>query len=69
MFVIEDPVRIFVERVEIARSGAGKTSDDDAALPIDALLVFVLPGDVVARAGRQDVDFVPGCETFGNEAA
>jgi hypothetical protein len=41
----------------------------DAADPIGAFRILVLPGDVVARTGREDVHVVAERHPFGDETA
>ena len=69
MRVVEDPVRVAVERLDVACSRVREAPDRHAAHAVGAFLVLVLPGDVVARAGRQDIDIVLGSEAFGDEPA
>ena len=47
----------------------GEAADRDAADAVDALGVLVLPGDVVAGAGRQHLDLVLRREALGDQAA
>ena len=56
--VVEDPVRILVERGDVARARVLEAPHRDAADAIVALRILVLPGDVVARARRQHLDVV-----------
>ena len=67
--VVEDPLGVAVERVNVPGARVGKTTHRDAAHAIRALRVVVLPGDVVLRAGGQHFDVMPGCEPFGNQPA
>src|SRR5262249_29059838 len=53
----------------VTRLRRREPADGDAADPIGALGIFVLPGDVVLRAGGQDVDIVRRRQTLGDEAA
>ena len=41
----------------------------DAADPVRAFRILVLPGDVVLSAGGQDLDLVPGREALGDQPA
>ena len=67
--VVEDPVRVPVELLEVALPVRREPAHRDAAHPIEAFRVLVLPGDVVARARRQHLDVVARRETFGDEPA
>ena len=69
VLVVEDPLRVAVEGVDVARLRVGKPADRDAADAVGALRVLVLPGDVVLRAGGQHFDLVPRREPFGDQAA
>ena len=67
--IVEDPVRVPVERLDVAGFGRGKAADVDAADPVHALGVLVLPGDVVPGTRRQHVDVVAVREAFGHQPA
>src|SRR4051812_22870392 len=67
--VVEDPLGVAVERVNVSGARVGKTTDRDAAHAIRSFRVVVLPGDVVLRAGGQHFDVMPGCEPFGDQPA
>ncbi len=69
MRIIEDPVRILVETVDVAGARILEAPHRDAADPIVALGILVLPGHVVARAGGQHFDVVLGREPLGNQPA
>ena len=47
----------------------GEAADRDAADAVGAFGILVLPGDVVARAGRQHFDVVLRGEPLGDEPA
>ena len=66
---MEDPVRVLVERLDVARARVGEAPHRHAAQPVGAFGVLVLPGDVVARAGRQHVDLVPLGQPLGDQPA
>src|SRR5437868_10089482 len=67
--VVENPVRVTVERGDVAGSLVREPSDRDAADPVGPLGILVLPGDVIARAGRQHFHLVLRREPLGNQAA
>ena len=54
--------------VDVARARVGEPAHGDAADPVGAFRVLVLPGDVVARARRQHLDLVPLGEALGDQA-
>ena len=59
VLVVEDPLGVAVERLNVARTRVGETPHGDAAHAVRSFGVFVVPGDVILRAGRQHVDLVP----------
>ncbi len=65
----EDPLRVAVEGLDVARARVGEAADGHAADTVGALGVLVLPRDVVLGARRQDVDLVPGREALGDQPA
>ena len=67
--VLKNPVRIAGEIVEVSRLRVCKAANGDAAHAVCAFGVVVFPGDVVARARRQDVDVVALREPFRRQAA
>ena len=67
--VMEDPVRVLVERLEVARLRVGETPHGDAADAIGALGVLVFPRRVLARARREHVHLMPLGEVLGDQAA
>ena len=69
MRVIEDPLGVAVERVDIARAGVGESAHGDAAYAVGSFRVFVLPGDVVLCAGGQHLDVVLRRQPLGDEPA
>ena len=69
MLAVEDAIRELIERVDVARPRGGEPPDGDAAKPIGALRILVLPGDVVAGARGEDVDLVVLGDALGDEAA
>src|SRR5688572_32223237 len=69
MRVVEDPVRILVERRDVARARVLETPYRHPADPVVPLGIVVLPGDVVLRARRQHLDVVLGGEALGNQPA
>src|SRR5438105_3051462 len=66
---VEDPFRVAVERIDVARPAVGEAANGHTADAIGSLRVFVLPADVILRAGREDVDLVLRREAFGDETA
>src|SRR5215510_8411697 len=67
--IAEDPIGVFVERRDVACTGAREAANRDASNAVGSLGVFVLPCHVVASTGRQHVDVMLGGEVLGNEAA
>ncbi len=67
--VVEDPVRELVEAGDVTRLGDGEAPDGHPPHTVGALRILVLPGHVVARAGREDLDLVFGREPLGDEPA
>src|SRR5580693_6532226 len=64
-----DPVRVLVEGRDVAGAGVREAPHRDAADAVGPLGVFVPPGDVVAGAGRQDVDLVLRDKPLGDQPA
>src|SRR5262249_10002190 len=67
--VVVDPVRVLVERRQVAGAGVGEAAHVDAADAVGALGVLVLPRHVVARARREHVDLVLRGQPLGDESA
>ena len=69
VWVPVDPLRVGVERADVARGRVREPPHRHAADAVGALGVFVLPCDVVARAGREHVHVVVAGEALGDETA
>ena len=69
MRIVEDPFRVALESVDVARASVGKPANGYAPHSVRTLGVFVLPRDVVRRAGGQDLDLVTDRNAFGDETA
>ena len=67
--VVENPVRIAVEGGDVARALVREAPDGDAADAVGPFRILVLPGDVVAGAGRQHLDVVLRREPLGDQPA
>ena len=67
--VVVDPLGQLVERLDVARGGAGEAPHRHAADAVHALRIFVLPGHVVAGAGGQHLDVVLEGEPLGEQPA
>ena len=67
--VLKNPVGVASEICEIPDVRVRKAANGDAAHAVGAFGVIVLPGDVVARARRQDIDIVTLREPFSRQAA
>jgi hypothetical protein len=62
-----NPVRVLVERLDVAHRGGRKPPNGDAFHAIRTLRVLVLPGHVVARTGREDLHVVVRRQALGDE--
>ena len=69
MVVVEYPVGVFIERLQVPRAVVRETSYGHSADPVFALPVLVFPGDVVARAGGQHIHLMPAGEPLGDQPA
>src|SRR5688572_13737268 len=69
MWILKDPVGVTGEICEIPDVRVRKTADGYAAHAVGAFGVIVLPGDVVARARRQDIDIVTLRKPFSRQPA
>ena len=67
--ILKNPVGVAGEICEVARLRVRKAANRDAAHAVGAFGVIVFPGDVVARARRQDIDIVTLREPFRRQAA
>ena len=69
VLVVEDPVRELVEVLDVPGPGVGESADRHPADAVGALRIFVLPGDVIARAGGQHLHLVLRRHPFGDQPA
>ena len=69
MRVVEDPVGVAVERVDVARVRVREAPHGDAVDALAAFGILVRPRDVVARAGRQHLDVVVSGHPLGDQPA
>ena len=67
--VAVNPVGVFVEGREIAGPRVREAADRHTPDPIVPLGILVLPGDVVAGAGREHFDLVPRGKALGDHPA
>ena len=69
MRVVEDPLGIAIERVNVSSQRVREPPDRDAADPVRSFRILVLPRDVVLRTRRQHLDVMPGRQPFGYQPA
>src|SRR5262249_25850756 len=65
----EDPFRVAIERIDVALPRVREAADGDAAAPVGAPGILVLPRHVVLRARGEDVDRMLRRQPLGDQTA